>query len=69
MKAIMKFNLNDHDDSMAHLRATKSLDLSLALWDIQNLAFNDTIEDVEAYKEAIRDIFDDHNIIMSELID
>jgi len=33
-EAILKFDLNDPDDRMSHLRAVKSLDMALALWDI-----------------------------------
>jgi hypothetical protein len=33
-KAILEFDLNDPDDSMAHLRAVKSLDLALVLWEV-----------------------------------
>lgn len=35
MKAILEFNLNDHDEQQAHLRAVKSTHLTCALWDIQ----------------------------------
>ena len=33
-KAILEFDLNDPDDIMAHLRAVKSLDMALTLWEI-----------------------------------
>ena len=33
-KATLEFDLNEPDDVLAHLRAVKSLDLALALWDI-----------------------------------
>ena len=33
-EAILKYDLNDTDDAMAHMRAVKSLDMALALWDI-----------------------------------
>ncbi len=33
MEAILKFNLDDIDDRMAHRRCIKSLDMALALWD------------------------------------
>jgi hypothetical protein len=34
MKGILEFDLNDPDDIAAHLRAVKSLNMALALWDI-----------------------------------
>ena len=36
MKATLKFNLNDPEDRMEHLRAVKSTDLCLVLLDIDN---------------------------------
>jgi hypothetical protein len=35
MKAILEFDLNEPDDKEAHLRATMSLNLALAIWDMQ----------------------------------
>ncbi len=35
MKATLEFDLTDNDDRMEHLRVIKSLDMALALWDIQ----------------------------------
>lgn len=32
MKAILKFDLNDEDDIMAHFRCVKSMDMALAMW-------------------------------------
>lgn len=37
MKAILEYNMDDVDDERAHLRAVKSLDLALVLWE---LAYN-----------------------------
>jgi len=33
-KAILKFDLTDMDDKMSHMRAVKSLDMMLTLWDL-----------------------------------
>jgi hypothetical protein len=33
-KATLEFDLNDSDDMIAHLRAVKSLDMAMALWEI-----------------------------------
>jgi hypothetical protein len=35
MKAILEFDLNEPDDREAHLRATMSLDMAIAIWDMQ----------------------------------
>jgi len=34
MKAILEFNLDEHNDVEAHKRAVKSLDLAIALYDM-----------------------------------
>ena len=36
MEATLKFNLNDFDDRMAHLRCVKSLDMCLVLLELRN---------------------------------
>ena len=33
-KAILKFDLTDMDDKMSHMRAVKSIDMMLTLWDL-----------------------------------
>jgi hypothetical protein len=33
-KAILKYDLTDVDDRMSHMRAVKSLDMMMVLWDI-----------------------------------
>lgn len=33
-KATLEYDLNDPDDIMAHLRAVKSLDMALVLWEM-----------------------------------
>lgn len=33
-KAIIEYNLSDFDDNMAHLRAVKSSDMVIVLWEI-----------------------------------
>lgn len=34
-KATLEFNLDDSDDRMAHLRAIKSTDLALVIWEFE----------------------------------
>lgn len=36
-KAILKFDLNDRDDRLEHLKCLKSNDLCIAIWDISIL--------------------------------
>jgi hypothetical protein len=37
MKAILEFNLDDFDDSVAHMRCVQALDMALALWEIRSI--------------------------------
>jgi hypothetical protein len=80
-KAILKFDLNDFDDRMAHLRAVKSLDLSMAIWDILQLrktmerrfentenTNNDVFDGIDAMGDGILEILDDHGIKIDDLV-
>jgi hypothetical protein len=78
-KAILEFDLNDSDDTMAHLRAVKSLDMAMALWDIvhnskKGLEWSmegkeiDKYDALELVYKKIHEILDDHNINTDELI-
>lgn len=79
MKGILKYNLDDFDDRQAHLRAVKSLDLAIALFDIGNelrskvkYVSDDTSEDTIKAYEDIRDeyfrILSNYGIDLDELI-
>jgi len=83
-EAILKYDLNDTDDAMAHMRAIKSLDMALALWEIRyntKKSIGYTLEgkhlkgeSVSNYEvldmvyERIYEILDEHNIKMDDLI-
>jgi hypothetical protein len=78
-KATLEFDLNEPDDVMAHLRAVKSLDMALALWEIvhntkKGLEWSlegkevDKYETLELVYEKIFDILNEHNINTDELI-
>jgi hypothetical protein len=78
-KAILEFDLNDSDDTMAHLRAVKSLDMAMALWDIvhnskKGLEWSMEDKEIDKYDalelvyKKIHEILDDHNINTDELI-
>ncbi len=61
-KAILEFDLNDHDDSMAHLRAVKSLDMTLVLWEMAHNTKKSIHNQIEFNKldayEAVDKVFD-----------
>ena len=83
-EAILKYDLNDTDDAMAHMRAVKSLDMALALWDITHntkKSIGYTLEGkdfkgesvtnyevLEMVYERIYEILDEHNIKLDDLI-
>ena len=78
-KGILEYDLNDSDDAMAHLRAVKSLDMAMALWDIvhntkKGLEWSmegkeiDKYDALELVYEKIHEILDNHNINTDELI-
>lgn len=78
-KATLEYDLNEPDDVIAHLRAVKSLDMAMALWDIvhntkKGLEWSmegkeiDKYDALELVYEKIHEILGDHNIITDELI-
>jgi hypothetical protein len=78
-KAKIEFDLNDIDDRMAHLRAVKSLDMAMALWDIthntkKRLEWSLEGKDIDKYEvlemvfDKIYEILDEHNVRTDELI-
>jgi hypothetical protein len=78
-KAKIEFDLNDIDDRMAHLRAVKSLDMAMALWDIthntkKGLEWSLEGKDIDKYEvlemvfDKIYEILDEHNVRTDELI-
>ena len=78
-EAILKYDLNDSDDAMAHMRAVKSLDMALALWDIthntkKSIEWSlegkelDKYEVLDMVYEKIYEILEEHNIKMNDLI-
>jgi hypothetical protein len=83
-EAILKYDLNDTDDAMAHMRAIKSLDMALALWEIRyntkkSIGYalegkhlkGESVSNYEVLDmvyERIYEILDEHNIKMDDLI-
>ena len=81
MKAKLEFDLTDIDDKMEHLRAIKSLDMALTLWDIQfNLKRRceniiessdnkmDSYEVLELVFNEIYKSFEEHDINTDKLV-
>jgi hypothetical protein len=81
MKAIIEYDLNDPDERMAHLRAVKSTDMAIVLFDIlYNLekkvqhevesfeADSDPSDGVYATFRNIRELCYERGIIIDDLI-
>jgi hypothetical protein len=79
-KAKLEYDLNEPDDVMAHKRAVKSLDLTLALWTIthntkKSLEWSmegkemDKYDALELVYERIYEIMSEHNINLDDLIE
>lgn len=73
-QGILKYNLEDFDDRLAFNRASKSLDLTLALWDfnqaINKCWDNDEIDGktLELIQEYFNAILEEYNIDLDELV-
>jgi len=79
MKATLNFDLTDADDSMAHLRCVKSLDMALVL---SGFLYNtvksaeieieekklDSYDTLDYLMQRFKDLLDEHNIIIDELV-
>ncbi len=79
-KAIIEYNLNETEDIKAHLRAVKSLDMAIALWEIKfntkkalewqmEIKEMDKFEALELVYEKINEIISEYNIDLDELMD
>lgn len=79
MEAILKFNLNETDDTLAYTRCNKSLDMAVALWQIchntrKSLLYNCDTNEMNSYQavnmvfDRIYEILDEHNVNLDELI-
>jgi len=72
MKAILKFDLNEQDDILAHKRCVKSLDMALVLWKVdQYLRSESKYKDNEiAYeiRQNLYEIMSDHGLNFNDLI-
>jgi len=79
MKATLNFDFDEPDDRMAHLRCFKSTDMALVLWDflyntvkiaereIDEKKF-DEYETLDYLMQRFKDLLDEHDINVNELI-
>jgi hypothetical protein len=73
MEAVLKFDLSNPDDVMAHKRCVKALDLTFALWDIdQHLRWESKYKDnemAEVIREKLREIMDEYALVFDDLME
>jgi hypothetical protein len=78
-KAILEFNLDEQDDQVAHMRALKSTDLALSLWDIDQYLRSQTKYAADSIspevftclidiRDKLHEIMSNHSINLDELI-
>jgi hypothetical protein len=78
-KAILEFDLNDTDDSIAFTRCNKSLDMAFALWKIchnsrKGLLYNCEAKEMNSHEavcmvfDRIYEIMQEHNVNLDELM-
>ena len=78
-RAILKYDLTDVDDRMSHMRAVKSLDMMMVLWDLDQelraltkYAPDDMpTEEYEAYskvREMLHQKMTEHNLDFDNLL-
>jgi len=81
MKAKLIFDTTDPDDRQEFLRCSKSLDMSLALWDVMHLrkklatryevennSNNDVFDGIDGFADEVLEILDKYNINLDELV-
>ena len=70
MKAIIEFNLDDHEDRMAHFRCVKALDMALAIWTFSGRLRRlvDDEKGVDAFWEEWEDTLGEYGIKMDDLL-
>lgn len=79
-EAILKYNLNDHDDQMAHLRAVKSLDLVFVLLDMDGYLRGQTkhapdsmlpevYDTLQIVRDKLYEIMSRHSVNLDELVE
>ena len=81
MKATLEFNLDDHDDVKAHLRAVKALAMTLALWDMDQYLrsqmkygtkegelSDDAYKALKNAREELKDFMSSRGIDLDELV-
>jgi hypothetical protein len=68
MKAVLEFDLDNPDDRMAHMRAVKSLDMAIVLFELQT-NLKRRCESIADVQEADSDIHDGVYLVFQQISD
>lgn len=66
MKAVLEFDLDNPDDRMAHMRAVKSLDMAIVLFELQT-NLKRRCESIAEVQEADSDIHDGVYLVFQQI--
>ena len=69
MKAILKFNLDEHEDRMSHLRATKSIGMAIVLFEMLYNVRKSLGDNQEGWLEKLIELMEEQGINLDELIE
>jgi len=58
MKAVLKFDLDDRSDDLAHKRCVKALDMAMVIWNFQN-----SRKELEGKIEKMEESDDPYNVL------
>jgi len=72
MKAILKFDLDNPDDRMDHMRCLKASNMADFLWELKHNFWrkwkhDETDFTLDNYKVALYELMNDHNIDIDDL--
>ena len=67
MKAILEFDLENHEDRMSHLRCIKSSDMSSVIWEITHNLRKSIDRRFESQPQSGRDEFDGVEEVFMEI--
>lgn len=80
MKAVLEFNLDDHEDKMSHLRCVKATEMMITLWEMdQHLrsitkyasdsTSQETYDELVKVREMLHEIMGNNGITFDNLIE
>jgi hypothetical protein len=74
MKAILKFDLDNPEDKIDHLRCVHSTDMAMFIWELKHNFWrkwkhDETDFTLDNYKEALWELMQEYNINIDNLIE